>query len=125
MPTLQNTNATLLQNAILTAKPARPPPPPGSYHPRLNEDADHLFFSYLKLREVVSNKKRDMKLNPQLLTVAVLNAYADEWKNFITAPLSCAPQAFLLAAFNFHPQDNSMLNKELLHTQLSMAADAL
>uniref|UniRef100_A0A0A9VRX4 Collagen alpha-1(XXVII) chain A n=1 Tax=Lygus hesperus TaxID=30085 RepID=A0A0A9VRX4_LYGHE len=125
MPTLQNINATLLLNAIVSAKPVRPPPTPGSYHPRLNEDADHLFFSYLKLREIVMNKKRDTQLNPQLVTIAVLNAYADEWKNFITAPMSCVPQMFLLAAFNFHPQDNAMLNKELLQAQLSMAADAL
>jgi hypothetical protein len=130
VPTLQSPNATLLQNAIGSARPARPPPPPGSYHPRLNEDADHLFFSYTKLREVISHKKKDTAVNPQLLTVTVLNAYAEEWKNFITTPLACAPQAFLLAAFNFQGQarDNSvgaMLNKELLQAQLGAAADAI
>ncbi|KPA77285.1 putative mitochondrial mitochondrial DNA polymerase I protein C [Leptomonas pyrrhocoris] len=130
VPTLQSPNATLLQNAIGSARPARPPPPPGSYHPRLNEDADHLFFSYTKLREVISHKKKDTAVSPQLLTVTVLNAYAEEWKNFIATPLACAPQAFLLAAFNFQGQarDNSvgaMLNKELLQAQLGAAADAI
>ena len=130
VPTLQSPNATLLQNAIGSARPARPPPPPGSYHPRLNEDADHLFFSYTKLREIISHKKKDTVVNPQLLTVTVLNAYAEEWKNFIATPLSCAPQAFLLAAFNFQgpTRDNSvgaMLNKELLQAQLGAAADAI
>ncbi|KPI83667.1 putative mitochondrial DNA polymerase I protein C [Leptomonas seymouri] len=130
VPTLRSPNATLLQNAIGSARPARPPPPPGSYHPRLNEEADHLFFSYTKLREVISRKKKDTAINPQLLTVTVLNAYAEEWKNFIATPLSCAPQAFLLAAFNFQGQarDNSvgaMLNKELLQAQLGAAADSI
>ncbi|GET87121.1 mitochondrial DNA polymerase I protein C, putative [Leishmania tarentolae] len=130
VPTLQSPSAVLLQNAIGSSRPARPPPPAGSYHPRLNEDPDHLFFSYTKLREVISHKKKDKALNPQLLTVAVLNAYAEEWKNFIAAPLSCAPQSFLLATFNFqsHAGDISagaMLNKELLQAQLAAAADAI
>ncbi|KAG5505143.1 hypothetical protein JIQ42_04330 [Leishmania sp. Namibia] len=130
VPTLQSPSAVLLQNAIGSSRPARLPPPVGSYHPRLNEDPDHLFFSYAKLREVISHKKKDKELNPQLLTVAVLNAYAEEWKNFIAAPLSCAPQSFLLAAFNFqsHSGDISpgaMLNKELLQAQLAAAADAI
>lgn len=125
LPTLQHANATLLQNAVLSARPARSPPPPGSYHPRLNDDADHLFFSYGKLREVISKKKRDFTLNTQLLTVTVLNAYAEEWRNFISAPLSCAPQSFLLAAFNFQPKDSILLNKELLQSQLGTAADAM
>ncbi|KAG5483338.1 hypothetical protein LSCM1_04885 [Leishmania martiniquensis] len=130
VPTLQSPNAVLLQNAIGSSRPARPPPPAGSYHPRLNEDPDHLFFSYAKLREVISHKKKDKELNPQLLTVAVLNAYAEEWKNFIAAPLSCAPQSFLLAAFNFQSRSGdisagAMLNKELLQAQLATAADAI
>lgn len=130
LPTLQSPNATLLQNAISSARPARPPPPPGSYHPRLNEDADHLFFSYAKLREVISAKEKDVNINPKLLTVAVLNAYAEEWKNFIASPQSCSPQPYLLAAFNFHhrSQDLStgaMLNKELLQAQLATSADAM
>ncbi|TPP53451.1 DNA polymerase A family protein [Leishmania donovani] len=130
VPTLQSPSAALLQNAIGSSRPARPPPPAGSYHPRLNEDPDHLFFSYAKLREVISHKKKDKELNPQLLTVAVLNAYAEEWKNFIAAPLSCAPQSFLLAAFNFQSRSGdisagAMLNKELLQAQLAAAADAI
>ncbi|XQJ25792.1 mitochondrial DNA polymerase I protein C, putative [Leishmania guyanensis] len=130
VPTLQSPSVVLLQNAIGSSRPARPPPPAGSYHPRLNEDPDHLFFSYTKLREVISHKKKDKALNPKLLTMAVLNAYAEEWKNFISAPLSCAPQAFLLAAFNFqsHSGDinaGAMLNKELLQAQLAAAADAI
>ncbi|EPY20433.1 mitochondrial DNA polymerase I protein C [Strigomonas culicis] len=124
LPTLEHPNATLLMNAIFSARPGRPPPPPGSYHPRLNEDADHLFFSYTKLREIISKKKKDTALNPQLLTVAVLNAYAEEWKNFISTPGSCLPQDFLQASFNFQPK-GGLLNKELLQVQLATAADCI
>ncbi|KAG5509427.1 hypothetical protein JKF63_06737 [Porcisia hertigi] len=130
VPTLQSPSAKLLQNAIASSWPARSPPPAGSYHPRLNEDPDHLFFSYAKMREVITNKREDKALNPQLLAMTVLNACAEKWKNFIVAPLSCSPQAFLLAAFNFqsHSVDMSvgaMLNKELLQAQLTAAADAI
>lgn len=129
VPTLQSPSATLLQNAINTAIPARAPPPPGSRQPRLDEDPDHLFFSYAKLREVISQKKKDLAVDPKLLTVTVLNAHAEQWKNFIVAPLSCSPQAFLLSAFNFQSQARdmsagAMLNKELLQAQLAAAADA-
>ncbi|KAK7201668.1 mitochondrial DNA polymerase I protein C [Novymonas esmeraldas] len=136
LPTLQSPSAVLLQNAIGAARPPRPPPGSSGSSgssgggASLHEDPDHLFFSYAKLREVISHKKKDTALNPQLLTVTVLNAYAEEWKNFIAAPLSCAPQAFLLAAFNFQSQTRdgsggSLLNKELLQAQLAAAADAM
>eukprot|EP00796_Vickermania_ingenoplastis_P008976 gene8976-6299_t len=156
LPTLHHPSAVLLQHAVLNGRPPRASPPSsgggGGRAPseRLEDDADHLLFSFQRLQDTVVAKhdkvreslaaensadvaavakppaNADGSVSIPLLAVTILNTTPEEWQAFITSSLSCAPQDFVLAAFNFRPAAQTSLtatlNKDLLLAQLSAAA---
>ncbi|KEG10347.1 putative mitochondrial DNA polymerase I protein C [Trypanosoma grayi] len=125
LPTLSGANAVLLENALLYNGAGRSATT-GAVGQKEVEEPDHLLLSYSKLREMLCKKKRDEQVNGELLSNAVLNAYADDWRSFIHAPGACAPMAIVTAAFDFQPcVGQPLLNKQLLHAQLSVVAAAL
>ncbi|KAF5221861.1 mitochondrial DNA polymerase I protein C [Trypanosoma cruzi] len=125
VPTLSSANAVLLENAVLYNLTGRAVVSEAGGE-KAFEEPDHIFISYCKLRETLCKAKRDENINTELLTSAVLNAYAEDWRNFIHSPGSSSPMEILIAAFQFRAQSGQpLLNKQLLHAQLAAAATAL
>ncbi|RNF25685.1 putative mitochondrial DNA polymerase I protein C [Trypanosoma conorhini] len=125
VPTLSTANAVLLENAVLYNVTGRADASEAGGEKAL-EEPDHVFMSYSKLRETLCKTKRDEHVKTELLSNAILNAHAEAWRSFIHSPGSCSPMEVVTAAFEFRAQlGQPLLNKQLLHAQLSAAATAL
>lgn len=77
----------------------------------------------------LNSRNQDISMSIPLLTVTLMNTTPEEWQAFIASPLSCVPQDFFLAAYNYRISAQTSLtatlNKELLLAQLSAAARTL
>nr|CCC91504.1 putative mitochondrial DNA polymerase I protein C [Trypanosoma congolense IL3000] len=128
VPTLAAANATLLENAIVYTKPE---PALGVKNHGFSsswqwEVPDHVLISYSKMREVLCKVKRDEQVDKEIVSNTVLNAVAEDWKNFIHSAASCSPASIVTASFNFRPSGGYVqLNKQLLHSQLTTTAMTL
>lgn len=154
VPTLQHPSAVLLQHALLSGKPPRDVPSESEKIIRINEDADHFFFSYEKIKQMIISKHEKIReeaglpsaveapsgenateakspgpIPVPLLMLTLMNTTADEWHALISAPYSCVPQEYLLASYQFRAAVQATtarpLNRELLLSQLSAAAQTL